>query len=257
MLVDTHTHLYLDAFSADRDEMVQRALHAGVSRMLLPNINHSTIRPLLHMADAYPDICLPMMGLHPTSVKADFKKALASVEEVIDLPGVVAIGEIGMDLYWDQTYVREQKQVFRTQIRWARERSLPIVIHARDSFQEIFRVLDQEGTSGLNGVFHSFSGTGKELEKALSYGFMIGINGIVTFKNSTLGNLVTEIPREKILLETDAPFLAPVPYRGRRNESSYLVNIAQRVAEIYNLTFEETGKITTRNAEVLFKLSPP
>jgi TatD DNase family protein len=256
MFTDTHTHLYLDAFSGDRDDMVHRALGAGVSRMLLPNIDHSTIRPLLQMTDHYPGICLPMMGLHPTSVKSDYEPILSSVEQAIDRPGVVAIGEIGIDLYWDQTFIREQEKVFTRQIRWARERALPIVIHARDSFKEIFRVLDQEGTSGLTGVFHSFSGTGEELDKALSYGFMIGINGIVTFKNSNLASLVPLIPKEKILLETDAPFLAPVPYRGKRNESSYLVNVAQRVAEIYNLSVEETGKITTRNAELLFKLSP-
>jgi TatD DNase family protein len=256
MFTDTHTHLYLDAFSGDRDDMVHRALGAGVSRMLLPNIDHSTIRPLLQMTDHYPGICLPMMGLHPTSVKNDYEKELSEVEQVLDHPGVVAIGEIGIDLYWDQTYVREQEKVFRKQIRWATERALPIVIHARDSFKEIFRVLDQEGTSGLTGVFHSFSGTVAELEKALSYGFMIGINGIVTFKNSNLASLVPLIPKDKILLETDAPFLAPVPYRGKRNESSYLVNVACRVAEIYNLSVEDTGKITTRNAEVLFKLSP-
>jgi TatD DNase family protein len=254
MLTDSHTHLYLDAFSADRDEMITRALEAGVSRMLLPNIDPSTSNAVLHMADRYPGICLPMMGLHPTSVKGDFKKALSLVEEKLVLPEVIAVGEIGIDLYWDRNYAEEQKEAFRVQIGWAKERGLPIVIHARNSFQEIFAVLDQEGTGGLQGVFHSFTGSGEELAKALSYGFMIGINGIVTFKNSNLANLVPQIPLEKIVLETDAPYLAPVPHRGKRNESSYLVSIAVRVAEIYNLTVGEIGEITTRNAEKLFNL---
>jgi TatD DNase family protein len=257
MFVDTHTHLYLEAFTPDRDMTIRRALDAGVSRMLLPNIDVSTIPSLFQMSEQYAGICLPMMGLHPTSVKQDYKQELAIVEKKLDYPGVIAVGEIGIDLYWDQTYVREQEAAFRRQIGWAKERDLPIVIHARNSFQEIFRVLDHEEINGLNGVFHSFTGNGEELKKALSYGFMIGINGIVTFKNSDLSSLVPMIPQDKILLETDAPFLAPVPFRGKRNESSYLVNVADRVAEIYNLTVEELGGITTRNAELLFKLSSP
>jgi TatD DNase family protein len=256
MFVDTHTHLYLEAFTTDRDLTIQRAVDAGVSRMLLPNIDVSTIPSLFRMSEQFAGICLPMMGLHPTSVKQDFKRELAIVEEKLDHPGIIAVGEIGIDLYWDQTYVREQEEAFRKQIGWARERGLPIVIHARDSFEEIFRILDQEGTNGLNGVFHSFTGNRKELEKALSYGFMIGINGIVTFKNSDLSSLIPLIPQEKLLLETDAPFLAPVPFRGKRNESSYLGYIANRVAEIYNLTAKELGAVTTRNAELLFKLNP-
>jgi len=255
MLIDTHTHLYLDAFSADRDTVVRRALEAGVSRMLLPNIDVSTIATMFQMSEQHAGICLPMMGLHPTSVKQDYRNQLALVEEKLDQPGIVAIGEIGIDLYWDQTYVREQEEAFRRQIRWARERDLPIVIHVRDSFKEIFRVLDQEAIHGLSGVFHSFTGNSEELRKALSYGFMIGINGIVTFKNSDLAGLVPLIPKENILLETDAPFLAPVPFRGKRNESSYLVHVAERVAEIYNLTIAELGAVTTRNAENLFKLN--
>ncbi len=255
MFTDTHTHLYLDAFRSDRDDMINRALDAGVERMLLPNIDHSTTAALMEMVETYPGICIPMMGLHPTSVKSDFRKALEAIENSLDHPGVVAVGEIGIDLYWDQTYIHEQEEAFRIQIRWAREKGLPIVIHARDSFSEIFRVLDQEGSTRLRGVFHSFTGSAVELEKALSYGFMIGINGIVTFKNSGLDTLVPNIPLEQLLLETDAPFLAPVPFRGKRNESSYLVRIAARVAEIYNLPLEEIATATTRNAETLFMLN--
>jgi TatD DNase family protein len=256
MYIDTHTHLYLDAFTADRDAMIGRAVDAGISRMLLPNIDARTSEDLFRLADRYKGVCLPMMGLHPTSVEAGYKKALKTVKEELDREGVVAIGEIGIDLYWDRTYFREQEIVFREQLEWARERSLPVVIHARDSFQEIFRIMDRAGTTGLSGVFHSFTGTREDLDKALSYGFMIGINGIVTFKNSDLSGLIPAIPLDKLLLETDAPFLAPVPHRGKRNESSYLVHIAERLAEIYNLTVREIAAITSRNATALFKLDP-
>ena len=256
MYTDTHTHLYLDAFSGDRDAMVGRALEAGVTRMLLPHIDRSTTGAMFSLAERYPGICLPMMGLHPTSVKENYREELAEIRKQLDRPGVVAVGEIGIDLYWDRTFVREQEEAFRRQLAWARERELPVVIHARDSFEEIFSVMDQEGTEGMKGVFHSFSGSEAVLKKALSYGFMIGINGIVTFKNSGLSELVPQIPPDRLLLETDAPFLAPVPHRGKRNESSYLVLIAERLAEIYNLTVGEIAEITTRNATSLFKLEP-
>ena len=256
MYTDTHTHLYLDAFSADRDAMIGRALEAGISRMLLPNIDASTVEEMNRLAERYPGICLPMIGLHPTAVKAGYQEELDTVRKELDRnDGFIAIGEIGIDLYWDRTFIREQEKVFSEQLKWARERSLPVVIHARESFREIFHVLDMEGTDGLTGVFHSFSGTREDLEKAISYGFMIGINGIVTFKNSGLSELVPFIPTDRLLLETDAPFLAPVPHRGKRNESSYLIHIAERLAEIYNLTPREIATITSRNATVLFKLN--
>ena len=256
MFTDTHTHLYLDAFSTDRDAVIGRAVNAGVSRMLLPNIDTSTISGMFHLSETYPGICLPMMGLHPTSVKANFRNELNIVKGHLDRPGIVAVGEIGIDLYWDRTYIREQEDAFIEQLSWGKEKNLPVVIHARDSFQEIFHLLDREGTSGLTGVFHSFTGTRQELEKALSYGFMIGINGIVTFKNSGLADLIAKIPLEKLLLETDAPFLAPVPHRGKRNECSYLVHIAERLAEIYNLPSGQIATITSQNAATLFKLDP-
>jgi TatD DNase family protein len=256
MFTDTHTHLYLDAFDIDRYSVISRAMEAGVKRMLLPNIDESTSNLVFKLTRSYPGICLPMMGLHPTSVRSDFRKALHAIGTLLDHPEVIAVGEIGIDLYWDQTYIHEQEEAFREQIGWAKERGLPVVIHARDSFREIFRVLDQEWTDDLKGVFHSFSGSEEELERALSYGFMIGINGIVTFKNSDLDRLVPRIPLDQLLLETDAPYLAPVPFRGTRNESSYLVQIASKVAEIDNLTLEEIATATTRNAEALFKLDP-
>ena len=182
MYTDSHTHLYLDAFSDDRDEMVKRAVEAGVTRMFLPNIDSSTLDAMFSMADRYPDTCYPMVGLHPTSVKENYRDELDAVKRHLHRPGIVAIGETGIDLYWDKTFAREQEVVFKTQIGWAKELGLPLVIHARDSFPEIFRALDETGTEGLQGVFHSFTGGPGELESALSYGFMIGINGIVTFK---------------------------------------------------------------------------
>lgn len=255
MYTDSHTHLYLDAFSDDRDEMVKRALEAGVSRMFLPNIDSSTTKAMFLMAKNYPGQCYPMMGLHPTSVKENYREELAAIERQLDEPGIVAIGETGIDLYWDKTYIKEQEIVFKTQIAWAKQMKLPLVIHARDSFQEIFRILDESGTDGLTGVFHSFTGGVPELKKALSYSFKIGINGIVTFKNSELWQILSEIPQDSLLLETDSPFLAPHPYRGRRNESSYLVHVAAKVSEIYNLSIKELGAITTRNALELFQLT--
>jgi TatD DNase family protein len=253
MYTDSHTHLYLNAFSVDRKDMVKRAIDVGVSRMFLPNIDSSTISAMFELADQFPEYCFPMMGLHPTSVKKDYRDELEKVEEWLDHEGIVAIGETGIDLYWDKTFQKEQEEVFKIQISWAKERELPLVVHARDSFNEIFSVLREVGTNGLSGVFHSFSGDQKDLQTALDFGFMIGINGIVTFKNSNLAELVAHIPHERILLETDAPFLAPVPYRGKRNESSYLLEVANKVGEIYNLSREEVGEITTRNAMQLFR----
>lgn len=256
MYTDSHTHLYLDAFEKDRDQMIQRALDAGVSRMLLPNIDSSSIGPLFSLAELFPEQCLPMMGLHPTSVKENYREELRRIEETLEHKDIIAIGETGIDLYWDKTFLKEQEEVFSTQIAWAMELDLPLVIHARDSFAEIFRVLDSAGGPRLRGVFHSFTGGQVELERALSYNFMIGINGIVTFKNSNLGEVVRKIPTEMLLLETDAPFLAPVPYRGKRNESSYLLETAAKVAEIHNLSKEEIARITSANAELLFRLTP-
>jgi len=254
MFTDSHTHLYLDAFDADREQMIQRALNMGVTRMLLPNIDSTSIGPMFSLAERFPGHCFPMMGLHPTSVRENYKEELGRIEAALKLQEIVAIGETGIDLYWDKTFLKEQEEVFSTQIGWAMELDLPLVVHARDSFPEIFRVLDTAGGPKLRGVFHSFSGGADELERALSYNFMIGINGIVTFKNSDLGEVVRAMPMNRLLLETDAPFLAPVPYRGKRNESSYLVEIASKVSEIHNLNIEEVARITSYNSEQLFRL---
>ncbi len=256
MYTDSHTHLYLDAFSDDREAMVRRAVGAGVTRMFLPNIDSSTIGQLFDLTDQFPGSCFPMMGLHPTSVKGNYQEEIGIIEQYLDREGIIAIGETGIDLYWDKTFHTEQEKVFKTQIGWAKALNLPLVIHARDSFPEIFRVLDEVGTMGLRGVFHSFTGSATDLARALTYDFMIGINGIVTFKNSNLGEVVQSIPQDRLLLETDAPFLAPVPFRGKRNESSYLLNIAAKIAEIYQSTPKVIAEVTSRNAERLFDLKP-
>ena len=257
MFTDSHSHLYLDAFRDDRDQMIQRAIDSGVTRMLLPNIDSRSVEPMLSLAEQYPEHCFPMMGLHPTSVKQNYREELALIEKRLEAGGFVGIGESGLDLYWDQSFLREQEEVFHIHIRWAMELDLPLVIHARESFPEIFRALDTAGGPSLRGVFHSFTGTASDLEKALSYGFMIGINGIVTFKNSRLAELVVSIPLDLLLLETDAPFLSPHPKRGKRNESAYLIHIAEKVAEIHNLKLEDLAGLTTRNAEELFRLKTP
>jgi len=256
VFIDSHTHLYLDAFKDDREQMIRRAIDAGVSHMLLPNIDSSSMEPMFSLVEQFPDHCFPMMGLHPTSVKENYREELAAIKKHLKLEDIIAIGETGIDLYWDKTFLKEQEEVFSAQIGWAMDLDLPLVIHARDSFEEIFNILDKKGGPELRGVFHSFTGGSAELERALSYNFMIGINGIVTFKNSNLGEVVRMIPTDRLLLETDAPFLAPVPYRGKRNESSYLHETAAKIAEIHNLSKEEIARITTANAEHLFRLMP-
>jgi TatD DNase family protein len=255
MYIDSHTHLYLDAFSCDRASVISRAVDADISCMILPNIDSKTVGSMFRLVEEFPGVCYPMMGLHPTSVKENYREELGRIENELNREGIVAIGETGIDLYWDKTHMKEQVIAFKTQIEWAKMMDLPIVIHARDSFREIFEILDEAGTDRLRGVFHSFTGGTAELEKALSYGFMIGINGIVTFKNSGLGKVVRSIPTERLLLETDAPFLAPVPYRGKRNESSYLIHIARKVGEIYSRTGDDIGAITARNSLDLYNIN--
>lgn len=222
--------------------------------MFLPNIDARTIVPMLELVDRFPENCFPMMGLHPTSVKEDYQDVLEEIKSHLDKRKFIAIGEIGIDLYWDKTFINEQKEAFSMQIEWAKKLQLPIVIHARDSFNEIFEVLDNIWEEGLRGVFHSFSGDLRQAEKALSYQFYLGINGIVTFKNSALADIVAKVPVERILLETDAPFLSPAPLRGKRNESCNILHIAKKISEIYNLSLSQLAEITSKNALNLFKL---
>jgi len=253
--IDTHTHLYLDNYDADRDEVVTDAINSGVQTMLLPAIDSTTFKSMGQLSAKYPNNCFPMIGLHPTSVKDDYEKEMAFVESELKEGKYIAVGEIGIDLYWDKTYVDEQRDVFRRQLNFAKNYNLPVVIHTRESFDEIYPILKEESTEELRGVFHCFTGTNAEAEKIINLGFMMGIGGILTFKNSELDKVVQNIPLEHLLLETDSPFLTPMPYRGKRNQSSYLTYIAAKLAEIKRLNIEEVAEITTKNAEKLFKLA--
>ncbi len=254
-LIDTHTHLYLKEFDEDREEVFQRAENVGVKKMLLPNIDSSSVARLKNTCNEFPDFCYPMMGLHPTSVDKEYSSELKKIKEHLDNNQYVAIGEIGIDLYWDKTYQAEQADAFRTQIGWAIDRKLPIVIHARDSFKEIFEVVDDMNCKQLRGVFHCFTGTAEDARKIIDYGgFKMGIGGVLTFKNSKLDEVVKDISLEHLILETDSPYLAPAPHRGKRNESSYVSLVAQKLAETKGLPVEDIAEATTKNAVELFNL---
>jgi TatD DNase family protein len=253
MFFDTHAHLYSEQFKEDQDAMIQRAISAGVERFYLPNIDLESIDGMLDLEKKYPEACFPMMGLHPCSVEANWEEVLTKMKTLIVERKFVAIGEIGIDLYWDKTYEEEQKKAFRLQINWAKELGLPIVIHARDSFEQIFEIIDEENDERLRGIFHCFTGGQTEIEKILSYGgFSFGIGGVVTYKKSTLPEVLTLIPLNKLVLETDSPYLPPTPHRGKRNESAFIVHTAEKVAEIYGITLLELGKITSQNTLNLF-----
>jgi TatD DNase family protein len=253
-LIDTHTHLYLPEFDADRDEAVNRAAVCGIKKMLLPNIDISSVEPMLSAVARYPGICYPMSGLHPTSVKEDYAYQLDFLENLIAKHKFVAIGEIGIDLYWDKTFVQEQLISFRRQLAFASGLGLPVVIHSREAFPEVFSVLNEFKGKPLNGVFHAFSGTLADAENAIGIGFKLGIGGVVTFKNSGLDKIVKEVGPENIVLETDSPYLAPIPHRGKRNESSYICIINKKLAEIFEMSEEKVAEITYSNTIGLFNL---
>lgn len=252
MITDTHTHLYSEQFDQDRDLMIQRAKDVGVSRFFIPAIDSSYTDRMLELEMAYPDEMFLMMGLHPTSVKSDYQKELAQVKNWIDKRPFYAIGEIGIDLYWDTTFLAQQQEAFRLQIQWAKEKKLPIVIHCREAFDEIFEILELEKGEDLHGIFHCFTGTLEQAHKAISYGMKLGIGGVATFKNGKINTFLDQIDIQHIVLETDAPYLSPVPYRGKRNESSYITYIVDQLSSIYNLSSEEIAKITTENSKQVF-----
>ena len=261
MIINTHSHIYDEAFDADREEVFQRALEAGVEMLLLPNTDETTIKPMMEFYEQHPDNVRVMMGLHPEEVKEDYKTRLRIIEKEISPlaalgrnDGMVGIGEIGLDFYWDDTFKKEQIEVLTEQLHWAKELGLPVSLHTRNAFREMFKILDHEQDGRLAGVMHCFNGTFDEAKTALSYGFHLGLGGVITYKNCGVKDYLAEIPREKIVLETDDPYLPPVPYRGQRNEPAYIVKTAEKVAEIYGVTIEEVCKITTENAKKLFKL---
>lgn len=253
ILTDTHTHLYANKLREDLDEVILRAEANGVDRFFLPNIDSSSIEAMLDLEARDPKRFFPMMGLHPCSVDANYKKELDLAEQWLNQRDFIAIGEIGIDLYWDKTYLKEQQEAFCIQVEWAKARNLPIIIHARDSFDEIFKLLDQLNDDRLRGVFHCFTGTLEQAQRVLAYGdFMLGIGGVLTFKKAGLDKVVSELNLSDLVLETDSPYLAPSPYRGKRNESSYLLHIAQKLADIKNIPVEEVAQQTTANSQKLF-----
>jgi TatD DNase family protein len=252
--VDTHTHLYLPEFDTDRDEVVKRALDNGIVKMLMPNIDLLSVEHMLSAKERYPGICYAMLGLHPTSVKEDFPEQLNEMEALFSKHKFIAIGEIGIDLYWDKSFLKEQLTAFRRQISFAIDKGLPVVIHSRDSFPEVFSVLDEFSSQELRGVLHAFTGDIKDAEKAIGMGLKLGIGGIVTFKNSGLDKTIKEIGQEHIILETDSPYLTPSPHRGKRNESSYICIINKKLADIFGICEEELAEITFNNSISLFNL---
>ncbi len=255
ILIDTHTHLFLPEFKEDLSRVVTDAVGKGIEKMLLPNVDDTTTDSLLSLADEYPGYCLPMIGLHPTSVDGSFRQKLDSLRELLGTRKFWGIGETGIDLYWNNTNLRQQEEAFRLQIALAKQFHLPLVIHARNSFQEIFEVMNQENDDSLQGVFHAFTGNALQARRIIDYGFKIGIGGIVTYKNAGLDKVVMDIDPEHIVLETDAPYLAPVPKRGTRNEPAYLIYIAEKLADIHGQTLDAIADTTSRNAAALFNLS--
>jgi TatD DNase family protein len=255
IFIDTHVHLYLEEFDNDRDNVVRNAIHKGVNCFFLPNIDSNSIDGMIALSDSFPDHCFPMMGLHPTSVKANYQEELAIAEKYLSSSGknFYAIGEIGVDLYWDKTFSKEQYDAFSIQIDWAVKYDLPVVIHTRNSFEEAVEIVEKKNDPMIRGIFHCFGGSIKQAEKAIGLGFKLGIGGIITYKNSGLQHVVSEIALEHLVLETDAPFLSPVPYRGHRNESAYIPIIAQKIAEIKGISLEEVAKCTTVNALGVFQ----
>lgn len=253
LLVDTHTHLYSSEFDSDRDEMIQNAISKGVSKLFIPSIDSSYTHKMYDLEAQYPENIFLMMGLHPCYVKENYLEELKHVETELAKRKFAAIGEIGIDLYWDKTTLDIQKKAFQFQIQLAKKHKLPINIHGRDAFDEIFEVLELEKSDDLFGIFHCFSGNHKQALQAISYNMKLGIGGVVTFKNGKIDQFLNQIDIENIVLETDSPYLAPAPFRGKRNESAYVTLVAKKLSEIYNIPIEEVARITTKNALSIFK----
>ena len=252
MIIDTHTHLYLKNFSEDIDEVMKRATDEGVRKFYLPAIDSSEMENLLSLEKKYPGVCFAMMGLHPCSVKENYKQELDLVYTWLQKRKFAAIGEIGLDLYWDKTFIDQQYQSFYQQIEWALKFNTPVVIHTRNAMQQSIDVIKEYAGKNLRGIFHCFSGTLQNALDIIDTGFYLGIGGVITYKNAGLAEVIKEIDLKHIVLETDAPYLTPVPFRGKRNESSYIKYVVQKIAEIKNVTIEEVDKITTANAEYIF-----
>jgi len=252
MFTDTHTHLYSEEFAEDRDLMIQRALDAGVKRFFIPAIDSSYVPSMYELETNYPENVFLMCGLHPTYTKENYKEELDFVEKQLQERKFYAIGEIGIDLFWDKTFLKEQQESFRFQIGLAKKYKLPIVIHCREAFDEVFEILEEQKSAELFGIFHCFTGDFEQAKRAISLNMKLGIGGVVTFKNGKIDQYLNQIDLQHIVLETDSPYLAPVPYRGKRNESSYTVLVAQKLAQIYGISVEEVAAITTKNSKDVF-----
>lgn len=257
-MIDTHSHIYGPEFDEDREQVILRAREAGVEMVLLPNINAETIAPMLALCEEYPGYCYPMMGLHPEDVRDDYRQVLDSMWQCLQAPKhpYIAIGEVGLDFYWDETYRQQQLDAFEQQVCWARDLNLPLVIHSRKSHHELVEVMERHRSEGLRGIFHCFGGTLEEAHELLSFpGFVLGIGGVLTYKKSSLPDVLREVPLDRVVVETDAPYLAPVPHRGKRNESAYVAHTLRRLAEVYQITPSEVDKVTTETAKYVFGLA--
>ena len=254
-MIDTHAHIYAEEFDEDRAEVIKRAKEAGVSHIVLANVDRESFPSMMKTCSEYPDMCIPTIGLHPTSIGENWKEELSFMEEQLHKYDFKAIGEIGLDLYWDKTYLKEQIEALETQLRWASERNLPVIIHVRDAFPELHEVLHRMKGLKLRGIIHSFSGDAQDVGKIKEAGdFLFGINGIVTFKKSTLPEVVKEIGLNHLVVETDAPYLAPAPHRGKRNEPAYVINTADKISDIFECEPEKVDRITTENAKKMFNI---
>ena len=259
-MIDTHSHIYEPVFNADREDVIMRAKQAGVEYILLPNINAQSIGQMLDMCRRYPGYCFPMLGLHPEDIEEDYRQVLAKMKALLEVPDYpyIAIGEVGLDYYWDKSKVKEQEGTFRTQIEWAIEYHLPLMIHSRSAHRQLVAAITEYKDEALSGVFHCFGGTAEEAQELLQFpDFMLGIGGVVTYKNSGLPETLTSVPLERIVLETDSPYLAPVPYRGKRNESAYVAEVLRKVAYIYNVSEEQAEIITNNNERHIFRCLNP
>ncbi|WP_293883825.1 MULTISPECIES: TatD family hydrolase [unclassified Sphingobacterium] len=252
LLTDTHTHIYYHAGTTKLQENLQRCFDNDIQRLFLPNVNSASIKPVFDTVAAYPDHCFPMLGLHPCDVKENYLEELKIIRKSLETYKVYAIGEIGLDLYWDKSTLEIQKNAFRTQVQWAKELNLPIDIHCREAFTELFELLEELHDDKLFGVLHCFTGSLEQANRAIELGFALGIGGVVTFKKAGLDQVVKEIDLKHLVLETDAPYLAPVPFRGKENESSYLIYIAQKVADLHQISIEKVAEITTENSKRIF-----
>ncbi|MBK7409024.1 MAG: TatD family hydrolase [Saprospirales bacterium] len=252
MWIDTHTHLYLEQFEEDRDQVVRHALEQGVETMYMPNVDSRTIQGMLDLEGRFPGQVVAMMGMHPCSVEDNYLEELKLVETWLGRRAFCAIGEIGIDLYWDKTHIEAQKEAFLTQVRWAKDLGKPIIIHSRESIDLILELLQPEKDDRLRGIFHCFTGTREQAQAIMDLGFYMGIGGVLTFKNAGLDKVLETVPLERLVLETDAPYLAPMPYRGKRNESAYIPLVGARLADVKRVSIEEVAKITTENAQKIF-----